>query len=245
MKLAEIYSAPNGEQPFLGKPAIFLRLGGCHLRCYKRTLGVLCDTPDFLAKDSGEEVSPSEIAERVRILSQYTGIYNVTLTGGEPLWRDENDLLLLFEELHIAGMNVNVETSGTLSIARWIKERPSVSFVVDYKGKSAGLKNLEKVCVFRGRDEGKLLRGKDTVKFVIYSEEDFAEAVLAIPTIWSTCAAKIVIGTYWQGRITNAELYEKCLHAGLFKYGVEMNYQLHKLTWSIDFPGKPIPNNEI
>ena len=74
MKLNSLYITFQGEQyPHgIGHPAIFLRLQGCHLRCYKKTMGILCDTPEGLVKPK-EHDDVMEIVNKTITLSKKTG----------------------------------------------------------------------------------------------------------------------------------------------------------------------------
>ena len=73
MFLNTIYTTFQGEvNPFgIGFPVIFLRLQGCHLRCYKKTLGVLCDTPEGLDKPIAETKISYIFAEIEKVSEKY------------------------------------------------------------------------------------------------------------------------------------------------------------------------------
>lgn len=78
----------------MGKPAIFVRLAGCNLRCEG------CDTPiDRWQEMSSEAVLKEIVGDRV------------VITGGEPtLQMDELSELILL--LHRAGKEIHIETNG-------------------------------------------------------------------------------------------------------------------------------------
>lgn len=96
-----IFRTIQGEGPFAGTPAIFVRLAGCNLKCY------WCDT-EF---EDGEWMSPSDVQARVDELCAGFNIPLLVLTGGEPL--RQNVLPLIALSVH---RRVQIETAGTLWI---------------------------------------------------------------------------------------------------------------------------------
>lgn len=89
----------QGEGPFQGQPAVFVRLHGCNLRC------TFCDTQ--FSDPYDPVVHHKEIVEQVL---RY-GVNLCVLTGGEPLRQDVRPLI---EELRINGVVTQIETAGTL-----------------------------------------------------------------------------------------------------------------------------------
>lgn len=104
LEIVEIFPTLQGEGPFTGHPAVFVRLGGCNLAC------AFCDT-EFEQFESlplkqivpAIEAKALEGNERVRRL--------VVITGGEPL---RQNIVPLCEQLLARGFTVQVETNGTL-----------------------------------------------------------------------------------------------------------------------------------
>lgn len=100
LEIKEIFKTFQGEGPFVGYPAIFIRLGGCNLACN------FCDTmfEDFI------EMPVSSIIELVNMLAGNTHKVAV-ITGGEPFRQPIN---LLCEKLIEEGFTVQIETNGTI-----------------------------------------------------------------------------------------------------------------------------------
>ena len=58
IKVNTIYPAFAGEVNAhgIGVPCVFVRLAGCNLRCYFKTKGILCDTPEALEMKNGKDM---------------------------------------------------------------------------------------------------------------------------------------------------------------------------------------------
>lgn len=96
-----IFPTLQGEGPYTGVPAIFIRLGGCNLACH------FCDT-EF---ESYQSRSLEQIMEAVTEYNPHQHITLAVITGGEPLRQPIAPLCTL---LIAAGYNVQIETNGTL-----------------------------------------------------------------------------------------------------------------------------------
>jgi organic radical activating enzyme len=106
----------QGEGPFSGVPAVFIRLWGCNLKCF------WCDT-DFESKR--QSLTPEEITEHVKILRK-AKTHLVVITGGEPF---RQNIIPLVNALWEEGFTVQIETAGTLTLRHfpWSKAHIVVS----------------------------------------------------------------------------------------------------------------------
>ncbi len=105
LDVQEIFPTIQGEGPYAGHPAVFIRLGGCNLACN------FCDT-EF---ESYKNFSLTQILEQVQELAKNSlGIITkklIVITGGEPL---RQPIEKLCRELVKLNFLVQIETNGTL-----------------------------------------------------------------------------------------------------------------------------------
>ncbi|TAE83367.1 MAG: 7-carboxy-7-deazaguanine synthase QueE [Alphaproteobacteria bacterium] len=101
LDVQEIFPTFQGEGPFTGRNAVFIRLGGCNLAC------TFCDT-EF---ESYHAMALEQIMIRTHALAQRMIAPLVVISGGEPL---RQPIEPLCRALLDAGMTVQIETNGTL-----------------------------------------------------------------------------------------------------------------------------------
>ena len=213
-----IYPAFMGEvnRYGIGTKCTFLRLSGCNIRCYKKTKGILCDTPEALERNSGSLMSVEEIITKLDEI----GNPLICLTGGEPLLQDVSTLLT---ELSRRSYNVVIETNGTQNISPY-KHIPNVSFIVDCKLSSTG-------------EGGKMLPVNysimgptDYLKFVVDTEEDYLE-MLAWINNHPEFNSNLSVGLFWGSKLGYLELMEMIHQDGL---NISLNMQTHKMAVMYD-----------
>lgn len=93
----------QGEGPDAGRPAIFLRLAKCNLRCY------FCDT-EFERVTRASPLLGGIVAD-IHTLSLHHRCRLVVITGGEPLLQN---VVPLIRELNRLQISVSIETAGTV-----------------------------------------------------------------------------------------------------------------------------------
>jgi 7-carboxy-7-deazaguanine synthase len=101
LEIQEIFATLQGEGPYAGWPAVFVRLGGCNLACN------FCDT-EF---ESFQEMQLVEILSQIMGFVRRGNIQLVVITGGEPFRQPIDKLCYILLE---SGLMVQVETNGTL-----------------------------------------------------------------------------------------------------------------------------------
>lgn len=118
----EVWDTIQGEGPFQGRRAVFLRLGGCNLTC------PLCDT-DYTS--GNVPCAPSYLSAYINARFGHhknridTPRYNplLVITGGEPFRQNFGPFArLMLEE----GWQIQVETNGTL----WQEDVPILPLTV-------------------------------------------------------------------------------------------------------------------
>lgn len=106
LDIHSIFYTIQGEGPFCGQPAIFLRLAGCNLQCPG------CDT-DYTS--SRERVSVAVLRTRIDDLKEDeypdAPLPLVVITGGEPFRQHITPICVALLK---AGYRVQIETNGTL-----------------------------------------------------------------------------------------------------------------------------------
>ena len=108
--IVEIFHSVQGEAFHAGVPHVFIRFGNCNLRCE------WCDT-DFL------KYEVMELEQIVQKVLSYE-CERVIFTGGEPCLQD---LETIGSELKLHGINLSVETNGTIPVPEiidWICVSP-------------------------------------------------------------------------------------------------------------------------
>jgi len=118
--VSEIFVSFQGEGPHAGRRHLFVRLGGCPLRCR------YCDTPESLVPTSecrtlepdgvrrvANPLSPADLGREVHRLSALAPpLHAIAVTGGEPLV--QADFLISWLETREAHPPVMLETAGIL-----------------------------------------------------------------------------------------------------------------------------------
>ncbi len=219
-KIAEKFVSINGEGTKAGQLAVFIRLCGCNLNCS------YCDTKWANEKDvSYLEMTEDELVEYVK----NTGVYNVTLTGGEPLLhKDSEDVGLLLKALSsIENVTVEVETNGSIDLKEFMVSN-SVVFTMDYKLPGSGMED-RMLC-----DNFTLLRECDTVKFVAGSIEDLNTAKYIIDKYHLVDKCHVYISPVF-GRITPDKIVDFMMENCMNK--VNLQLQMHKVIWDPEMRG--------
>ena len=128
--LVEHFFSIQGEGRYVGVPSLFLRFGGCNMRCegfgceQKAPDGVTisgCDTVYAVNREhfASEWIDVTKVEQLLAILDQYELPSNVdiVLTGGEPLiYADEPIFVAFLEAMHERGLRITFETNGSMAV---------------------------------------------------------------------------------------------------------------------------------
>lgn len=216
-KVVEIFESINGEGMRAGELAVFVRMKGCNLSCN------YCDTMWANEADCEfEEMTADRIVERVK----KSGIKNVTLTGGEPLLqKDADKLLKLFSDEK--DIRVEIETNGSVNLSPFLKYE-NTSFTIDYKLPES---DMEK---YMDLENFKILRKKDTLKFVASSVNDLKKAKDIIEKYDLIDRVNIIFSPVF-GKIELTDIVDFLKDNKL--NDVRMQLQMHKFIWAPDERG--------
>ena len=200
-----------------GELAVFVRMKGCNLSCN------YCDTMWANEADCEfEEMTADRIVERVK----KSGIKNVTLTGGEPLLqKDADKLLKLFSDEK--DIRVEIETNGSVNLSPFLKYE-NTSFTMDYKLPES---DMEK---YMDLENFKILRKKDTLKFVASSVNDLKKAKDIIEKYDLIDRVNIIFSPVF-GKIELTDIVDFLKDNKL--NDVRMQLQMHKFIWAPDERG--------
>ena len=211
-KVVEKFVSINGEGTRAGELAVFIRMKGCNLDCE------YCDT-----KWANEENASCEIMteEDIRNYIRDTGVKNVTLTGGEPLFRKDMDVLIDYL-LQDKDRVVEIETNGSVNIKEYAEMKNRASFTMDYKLGASGME--EKMCL----ENFAYLDKRDTVKFVVGSQEDLKRAAEIIEKYALTGKVSVYFSPVF-GAIEPEEIVDFMVQNRL--NDVRMQLQMHKFIW--------------
>ncbi len=212
----EVFHSIQGESTWSGRPCVFVRLTGCHLRCG------YCDTE--YAFYEGERRAIDDVVAQVKAF----GCDLVEVTGGEPLLQP--GVHNLMRRLCDAGKTVLLETSGACDITT-CDER--VHRIVDFKTPDSG--EVER----NDWSNVDALTERDEVKFVVCTRGDYEWSRDVIRKHGLTTKVQAVLmsavhdvppGDELPGSpgLSLRDLAEWVLEDGL---NVVVQTQLHKLIW--------------
>ena len=100
-----VFDTIQGEGPFAGRPAVFVRLADCNLQCPG------CDTEYTKGKRTYNVADLIDLVERTNKGPAAGKL--VVITGGEPL---RQNIVPFVRVLKSAGYDIQIETNGTLFV---------------------------------------------------------------------------------------------------------------------------------
>lgn len=202
IRIIEVFTSIDGEQPRMGEITTFVRLAGCNLKCN------YCDTANSQSKDSGKEMTVRELLKQIRQVSVSN---NITITGGEPLLQMDA-VEELCQRLRVLGYDINIETNGTINPTLPLLTSVA-SMVYDYKAPE--LFKIDK----------QMIRCDDIIKCVINSRAAF-EVVKKVATEYSYTKVYVGCVNGEEASLKEQDLIDMIIEAQL--PNLHFNTQLHK-----------------
>jgi 7-carboxy-7-deazaguanine synthase len=224
VRLSELYVSMQGEGPRVGLPTVFVRFGGCNLRCALWP----CDTPyavdPKVYRNEWEQIGIPPMIDRITELSASTGATNVCFTGGEPFLQKEDQLNEVIRSLGAAGYHLEAFTNGTLMYSRTALKY--VDMVMDWKLPGSGEDIDNQIRLHENLPRMKN-DPRHAIKFTIAGWADF----IAAKHIWEDRLkghpVQVFAGIVW-GKMENEELVKWILNHQLpWRY----NVQVHNHIW--------------
>lgn len=216
LNVHEIFASLQGEGPFTGIPAVFLRLSGCVAPYCK-----WCDTPESLTQ--GARQTTDSIYKEISTHK----IPLIVITGGEPFLQWENGLKDLHNQLLQSGFRIQYETSGKVKIPNLnnpysIDRHDHVTVVCSPKQKEGGcFKNNEWTFIEENHSR------VDFYKFVYHENEEIIRNFIDKNDIPPNCVLLMPEGTSRQIQLERMEtVWDTCL-----KNGWRFSPRLHTITF--------------
>jgi len=201
LEVTELFASLQGEGPFAGRPAVFVRLSRC-----VPPLCPWCDSA--FAWEPGDRIAVDDLVQQILA-------YNcsfVVVTGGEPFLQWSGGLQELTEKLIHLGCTLQYETSGKVAIPR-----ETGGFVV------CSPKYLENTWCFKEQNCEEI----DAFKFVV---DDEFEAVDDFIEQWQIPASKVWIMVRGATREAQLEHMQKIWNYCVFR-GFNYSPRLHTLAF--------------
>lgn len=217
-RVVEKFVSINGEAKAAGELACFIRFAGCNLDCS------YCDTKWANSKDVSYEImSKEDIYNYIK----ETGVRNVTLTGGEPLIQENIEALIRMLAADKT-LRIELETNGSVPIAKYADIGDNVVFTLDYKLPGSGMD------CHMATDNYSYIGKKDAVKFVVSDERDLDCAREVINRFNLDEITTVYLSSSFS-RIEPKDIVDYMIEHGMNK--VKLQLQLHKYIWEPDKKG--------
>ena len=126
LDIHSIFYTLQGEGPFAGSPAVFVRLAGCNLQCPG------CDTE---YTEGRQNMPVGEVVGRISALirERNPACKLVVITGGEPLRQNLDELVAT---IGLMDLHVQLETNGVFELSKFLclaKMREMLTVIVSPK----------------------------------------------------------------------------------------------------------------
>lgn len=216
--VVEKFVSINGEAAHAGELACFIRFAGCNMNCS------YCDTAWANKQDV---LSEALTCEEIYDYIVRSGVFNVTLTGGEPLLQPDIDKLL-YKLSQNHNLRTEVETNGSIDVSEYFGLGGNIEFTIDYKLPGSGMS--DKMCL----NNFKNVRPVDTVKFVVSDYNDLEEAKKVIDYYGLADKTRVYLSSAFN-IITPRDIVAFMIENNMNKVRIQL--QMHKYIWEPDRKG--------
>jgi organic radical activating enzyme len=213
LEVHSVFFTIQGEGPFTGQRAIFVRLAGCNLQC------PLCDTEYTTGRYTHSVTSLMDVVNEMGMWKINNRGTLVVITGGEPL---RQNLSPFIHALIDTGYRVQIETNGTL-----YQELPYDNITVICSPKTGSVnKNLQPhIWALKY-----VLSADDYCEndgLPLHALEHTATPKLARP--WPTFFGKIYLQPLDEQNPVNNARHLEAVKKSVMKHGYILQLQIHKL----------------
>lgn len=116
LDIHSIFYTIQGEGPFAGQPAVFVRLAGCNLQCPGCDTAYTNEAPNLLfPEDIGRAILNAAGWSDLPPQTPHGRTRLVVITGGEP-FRQGNLVKLVEYLIRRHGLAIQIETNGTIPV---------------------------------------------------------------------------------------------------------------------------------
>ena len=124
LNIVDLFVSLQGEGKYVGVPSLFIRVSGCNLRCCFNDS--ICDTAYSSFNPEKGKFNKDNVVE---ILQANPNVFDIVITGGEPLMFGEaiDDLIDYIGMVTDNDYRITVETNGTFGPLNNIIELYSIS----------------------------------------------------------------------------------------------------------------------
>lgn len=226
LALTEVFTTLQGEGPAAGKPATFVRFGGCNLSCSWCDSAFTWDAKRFNLR---EQISRRPVEDVLKACDAPI----VVLTGGEPLLhQDSDDFAAFIRGLTLRNKKIHLETNGTIDPNSRVRHQVDLAVVSPKLAHAAAGDRTgadpfvpEVLEVFA--DMAK--QGRAICKYVVQTREDCVTAVARARSVGFPDSA---IWLMPEG-ISPEQLQSRwpMVAQAAIDYGVNATHRLHVLAW--------------
>jgi organic radical activating enzyme len=206
-----IFYTIQGEGPFCGQPAVFIRLAGCNLQCPG------CDTDYTSNRKDAQRIS--DVASAVNCSYPCgTSCKLVVITGGEPFRQNITPLVQMLLDY---GYEVQVETNGTLAPSPDLNSRTFI--VCSPKAGKVNFEIAQRAVCFKYVMSARSVNPIDGLP--ILALDHTASPQVARPPAGKTIYLQPMDEQHEMQNVLNlAAVKESCM-----EFGYTMQLQIHKL----------------